>query len=431
MPSPAPEPLAPRPLSVWLVDPCEDIPGEGFPPGRCWSLARILTSRGHDVTWWSGTWSHRRQATRSVPAGIHEDEGFAVRLVAARPFTTPASLARLRSERDFARTLERLASEAVAAGHLDRPDLIIASLPPLESTEAAARLARRVDATFVVDARDVWPEAERRQLPGPAFIRPLLAALLVGNLGSRQAAILAACDGVAATSRTALDAFAGGGDAGLPRSMCPVGGYTQEFAIPRRHVDPVPFAGTDPAAAAPRSPACVCPVDDEDDATFAAAVARGLVASGVPVTLHIVPRGGSDRPLRLPGVEGMRQVVLHDRLSRSGYVGLLADCDIGLVLTRKAAAPVIPEAACDFAAAGLAIVHDAPGELADLVAGHDAGVRFDPGDVGGAVRELAGLAADRRRLLAFQDAARRLALAALDRERLYTRFVDWLETLST
>ena len=44
MPSPAPEPLAPRPLSIWLVDPLEDIPWEGERPDRTWTLARVLAA---------------------------------------------------------------------------------------------------------------------------------------------------------------------------------------------------------------------------------------------------------------------------------------------------------------------------------------------------------------------------------------------------
>jgi drug/metabolite transporter (DMT)-like permease len=44
MPSPAPEPLSPRPLTVWLVNPFDDVPGEGAPPLRIWTLARGLAA---------------------------------------------------------------------------------------------------------------------------------------------------------------------------------------------------------------------------------------------------------------------------------------------------------------------------------------------------------------------------------------------------
>ena len=130
-----PEPL---PLSIWIVNPFDDIPGEGLPPLRYWSLARVLACRGHDVTWWTAAWSHRRKAPRSTPLLTRDEEGFAVRLVAVRPYTKNVSFARLASHRDFGRTFERLAHESIASGQLERPDVILASLPPLEGPEAAA-----------------------------------------------------------------------------------------------------------------------------------------------------------------------------------------------------------------------------------------------------------------------------------------------------
>jgi hypothetical protein len=140
MPSPAPEPLAPRPLTVWLVNPFDDVPGEGLPPLRYWTLARILAARGHDVTWWTADWSHRRKARRTVDHGIREDEGFCVRAVPVRPYTKNVSLARLRSHADFGRSFERLASDAIATGAMERPDIVFASLPPLEGVEAGLLL---------------------------------------------------------------------------------------------------------------------------------------------------------------------------------------------------------------------------------------------------------------------------------------------------
>ena len=206
MPSPAPEPLAPRPLSVWLVNPFDDIPGEGLPPLRYWTLARVLAARGHDVIWWTATWSHRRKAIRSAPLGIREDEGFAVRLVAVRPYEKNVSLARIGSHRDFGKTFERLANESVSSGQLERPDIILASLPPLDSPEAAARLAKKLDATFVLDLMDVWPETFDRLLPGPGFLKRLIAPFMLGGMLKRRQALVAAADAVSAATQTYADA---------------------------------------------------------------------------------------------------------------------------------------------------------------------------------------------------------------------------------
>jgi glycosyltransferase involved in cell wall biosynthesis len=117
-------------------------------------------------------------------------------------------------------------------------------------------------------------------------------------------------------------------------------------------------------------------------------------------------------------------------LSRAEYVKLLGGCDVGLVLVKPESLVAVPYKACDYAAAGLALVSSLPGELAGLIDAHAAGVSYVAGDGGSLARGITDLAADRRRLLALRTGARRLAAAAFDRERTYAAFGDWLETLT-
>ncbi|MFN7812623.1 MAG: glycosyltransferase [Planctomycetia bacterium] len=435
MPSPAPEPLAPRPLTVWLVNPFDDVPGEGLPPLRYWTLARILAARGHDVTWWTADWSHSRKATRTVDPGIREDEGFAVRPVPVRPYMKNVSLARLRSHADFGRAFERLANAAIADGEMERPDIVLASLPPLEGIEAAARLARRADATFVVDLMDLWPETFERLVPGPEFISRPLGRLLCGGMYRRRAAVLAAADGVAAATHTYADVALRDVSADLPRHICYVGAYVEEFAPPPRLIDPVPFAAGGPAAATTFEPIrCVYSgsLGTGQDLHALVAAARALSAAGTRGVIHVAGPGPLEPMLRsaAASLRGSCELVVHGLLPRADYVALLAGCDVGLVLVKPESLVAVPYKACDYAAAGLALVNSLPGELADLIATHEAGVHYVAGDGGSLAGAITTLATDRRRLLAMRHAARRLAVAAFDRDRTYPRFADWLETLA-
>jgi len=435
MPSPAPEPLAPRPLSIWLVNPFEDIPGEATSPQRSWSLARVLAARGHDVIWWSATWSHRRKAIRSSPLGIREDEGFAVRLVAVRPYEKTASLARIGSHRDFGRTFERLASESVSSGQLERPDIIIASLPPLEGPEAAARLARRLDATFVLDIMDVWPETLDRVLPGPGFVRRLLAPFLLGGMLRRRQAVVDAADAVAAATHTYADAVRGATHASLPRHVCYVGAYPQEFPPPRRIMNHVPLPGG-PVGGQDGPPPLECvhagTLETGQEIDVLAAAARHLSAAGVSAVIHVAGTGAAEASLRrvAAGFGGSCRMEVHGGLSRPAYVSLLSRCDAGLVCVKPETLVAVPCEVCDYAAAGLAIVNSLPGELQGLVDEHAAGVRYTSGDAASLARAITTLANDRTMLAACRQGARRLAAAEFDRERTYPTFANWLETVS-
>jgi len=430
-----PEP-ADHPLTIWIVNPFDDIPGEGLPALRYWSLARILAARGHDVTWWSATWSHRRKAIRTAPLGIRDDEGFSMRLVAVRPYEKNVSLARLGSHRDFGRTFERLANESVASGQLERPDIILASLPPLDSPEAAARLAKRLDAELVIDVQDLWPETFERLLPFPVWLRKFAAPFLVRSMRARRNAVITDADAVSAVSPTYLDTVAqalpgGTMPEGKPTYVCPLGAYVQEFATSPR------IAANDKAetngAATPRPLECVYSGSLEagqDIETIVSATAL-LSKAGAAVNIHVAGTGALEQRLRAAAdvAKGPCRIIVHGLLNRNDYVRLLSDCDVGLVLVKPETLVAVPNKACDYAAAGLAIVNSLPGELERLIAEAGAGLHYTAGDAASLAAAIQSLAANPRRLMECRRAARRLAESAFDREKLYAAFADWLQDL--
>ena len=431
----------PLPLSIWIVNPFDDIPGEGLPPLRYWSLARVLAGRGHDVTWWTAAWSHRRKAARSAPLFIRDEEGFAVRLVAVRPYAKNISLARLASHRDFGRTFERLANESIASGQLERPDIILASLPPLEGPEAAARLAKRLDANLVVDLMDVWPETFERLLPGPQWLRKALFPLLFGRMATRRRALLEAADAVSSSAHGFFKAMPEAAAGDKPRYVCHLGAWLPEFAAPPRFIDEVPVAeaaaatASQPAAASASAPlACVYSgtLESGQDLDTLLAAARILSSQGVAATLHVAGTGRLEHSLRTAaeGIRGSCSVKVHGLLDRGAYVRLLSECSVGLVLVKPESLVAVPYKVCDYTAAGLALVNSLPGELEQFVTDYQAGVRYTAGSGDSLARAIASLAGDRRGLLEMRQGSRRLAESEFDREKTYVRFADWLEGIS-
>ncbi|MEI6257328.1 MAG: glycosyltransferase family 4 protein [Planctomycetota bacterium] len=436
-----PEPL---PLSFWFVNPFDDIPGEGLPPLRYWSLARVLAARGHDVTWWTSTWSHRRKAPRTTPFRIQDEEGFAVRLVAVRPYMKNVSLARLASHRDFGRTFERLANEAIAAGQLERPDLILASLPPLEGPEAAARLAKRLDANLVVDLMDIWPETFERLLPGPPWLRRILSPLFLGRMAARRRALLEGADAVSSSAHGFLDAIPEATAGDKPRHVCHLGAWVAEFPPPPRMIAEVPFPQSSPlpmaavgllsVAPSPAPLACIYSgtLEAGQDLDTLISAAGQLTAERVSAIIHVAGTGRMEPTLRkaAAGIRGSCTVQVHGLLDRGAYVRLLGQCDVGLVLVKPESLVAVPYKVCDYSAAGLAIVNSLPGELERFVTEYQAGVAYQCGNSQSLARAIAGLAANRPRLLEMRQGSRRLAEREFDREKTYSRFADWLEGIS-
>lgn len=431
----------PKPLTIWIINPFDDIPGEGLPPLRYWSLARVLAGRGHNVIWWSATWSHRRKATRSVPLGIRDEEGFSVRLVATRPYKKDVSLARFASHRNFGRTFERLANESIASGQLVRPDLIVASLAPLDSLEAAARLAQRLDANLIVDSVEIWPDSFERLMPGPQWLKKILSPLFLSGMYRRRHAVIQAADALSSATQIFLDTIAcdlssdSRGDKTAPY-VCPFAAYLQEFNPPPRTVNHVPVLNEKTAATSGTLPLqCVYSgmLAAGQDVDTLIAAAKILSASAIAATLHIAGTGPFEDSLRkaAAALGGSCRVRVHGLLHRKAYVQLLSECDVGLVLVRPESPAAIPYKACDHAAAGLAIVNSLPGELESLITRFVAGLKYTAGDAASLARAISLLASNRPLLLDYRQGARQLAEAEFDREKLYSQFAQWIEATAS
>lgn len=148
-------------MTVWIANPFDNLPPEGARPQRYWLMARAFARAGHRVTLWSSDFSHARKAPRTLTDGARwEGDGFRLVLVPTPPYPRNVCLRRILSHRAFARNLRKLAELEP-----QRPDLVIASLPPLASAAALAAFCRAREIAFVVDVMDAWPENFARVVP--------------------------------------------------------------------------------------------------------------------------------------------------------------------------------------------------------------------------------------------------------------------------
>lgn len=170
-------------MNIWIVNPFDDIPGEGKAQ-RYWALADALSEQGHQVVWWSSNWSHRRKARREAPEGepprplgtppyqggefvksvgtTSNDQpstiNFTLRLVATPPYYRNVSVGRMWNHFRFGRNLFRDTCLAVEGGELGKPDIVLASMPPMDGATVALKLKAKYGCKVVTDIMDVWPE---------------------------------------------------------------------------------------------------------------------------------------------------------------------------------------------------------------------------------------------------------------------------------
>jgi glycosyltransferase involved in cell wall biosynthesis len=132
-------------------------PEVGATQTRLHSFAQGLAKRGHDVEVVCEVPNHPQgvvhQGFRGRWVVRRQEDDFRVRHVWVA--TSPSKTTRTR----LAFYASYAAAASIVASALPRPDVILASSPPLPVAAAAALVAKRHRVPWVMDVRDLWPEA--------------------------------------------------------------------------------------------------------------------------------------------------------------------------------------------------------------------------------------------------------------------------------
>lgn len=155
-------------MKVWIINPFDNLPLEGYRPMRFWLMACAFSRNGDDVTLWTGDFSHFAKRKRKFQTSATSIP-FRLKILPTIPYKSNVGIKRLYSHWRLSKTWKR---EAEKAPREELPDVIISSSPPLLLTREARLFAKRHGAKFAVDIMDAWPETFERIMP-----RVLLAPL--------------------------------------------------------------------------------------------------------------------------------------------------------------------------------------------------------------------------------------------------------------
>jgi glycosyltransferase involved in cell wall biosynthesis len=128
--------------------------------------------------------------------------------------------------------------------------------------------------------------------------------------------------------------------------------------------------------------------------------------------------------------EGLDNVVFHDPVNKARLAGLMAATDIGLQTLANVPAfyyGTSPNKFFDYIAAGLPVLNNYPGWLADLITANGCGFAVPPDNPQAFADALEQAARDRPALREMGRRGQALARSDFDRALLSQRWVDWLE----
>ena len=391
-------------MKVWLLNPFDNLPHEGYRPQRYWLMAEALAARGDEATVFSSSFSHALKKPRVLPSGTLKrarETGPAPALVIVPSPSYPRNicLKRLWSHWRLSRNWLR------AAAKMSPPDVVVVSSPPLSLVAAARRFCASTGARLVVDVQDAWPETFLRVAPR-FLLRPLFA---IAGRNYRAA------DAITAVAKRYLDLAVSYG-AAAPRHLARLA-----TSMPQR--DAASSSAVAAANDAPRAALALAYVGNMS-LSYDLATLIDAVAGADGVTLDLAGAGPDEAGLRARAAKCPR-IRFHGYLVEEDLGRMLARCDAGVVPMFADSCVGVPGKISDYLAAGLAVLNTLPGETAEILESARAGVTCLAGDAGSYAKAFGEIAADLPR---FREGA--LALAPeFDAAKVYADYAEWVAGL--
>ncbi len=410
-------------MLVWIVNPFDPLPGDPEQEGRYATLARLLLQRGHTVTWWTSSFSHRfkRPVDQATIKAACDGLGLEVRFIPAPPYYRNVGLARVRNHAWLAR---RFAAAAIKSGA--RPAVTVVSSPPPGLAEVAVAVSRRLGARTLIDVQDAWPDVFASL--APRQLRPLLSPLIWALRGSVRRGALG------------CDALVGVADAYVDHYLREVRGTKLTATIPLG----VDLAAFDQAAAAGRCPEYTRPAGqvwlaytgslnrNYDFLTILHAAAALRDRLGDKVRFFLTGRGElAEQAERLVRDQRLNNVTLTGFLPFNTWAYLLSQCEVGFNASFPAAMIYLPNKVFYYLAAGCAVLNTIPGQCSRMIREAGCGLDYTAGDAASCAAVVERLVRDEAGRAAMRQAARRLAETRYDRAILFPQYVELIERLGS
>lgn len=388
-------------MQIWLINPYGPLPQEGWRDYRFVTIGKTLAAQGHEVVWWTSTFSHHFKKQRSATWDtIPITPNFSVKLVPTPGYKSNISLARFFRDFVFGIRLFRAARKEPG------PDLIVYCESPLQFGYAAPALARRHSCPVIYDQIDLWPELIVRRIP-PRWQR--LANMSFAPVYWHRSRIWSKVDGVIALAKPYLQSVL---DAAPITKRKPH--KTIYNGIDVRNFQEMIEKARAKATSGHKK-------EGELLAVFAGSLgpsydiqtmidaARLAESRNVPVRLVIA----GDGPMKAKVREAS------DKISTLAYVGhldteslaaLYAEADVGLSCYTAWTNVEMPDKFYDYTAANLAVINSLSGEVREQIEERQCGLQYTPGVHTELLDALEKLANDPERLAAMRQASSKSAL---------------------
>ncbi|MDR4499379.1 MAG: glycosyltransferase family 4 protein [Candidatus Scalindua sp.] len=405
-------------MRIWIVNPFDPLPGESFRPGRYAFIANMLSEKGHKVTWWTSNFFHMSKQYRSSKAKTEKiNANLTIKQIPTPAYKKNIGFARLYNHYLYGRRFE---AEALKAK--ERPDIILASIPPLESADAALRVGEKFNSKIVIDIQDLWPDLYLFILPG--YLKPI-GKIVLWRLFQKVDSIYRNADALMAVSKDYFERGLSASRNSKPGKVLHLGidlcffdsqKITPNNFLHKKEIEDVwiTYIGTFGRT--------------YDLDTILDAAVCFMKNSNVK---FIIAGDGPEYPrLKKKAVEeGIHNIAFTGMLGYSDMVHVLGLSTVGLNAYAPDAPQTFPNKVFDYFAASLPVINSIPGELQGLLDEKQAGLQYKAGDVHSLVNAIRIIINDKERSKQMGKNARKLVEERFDRNKEYLKLEEFLTDL--
>lgn len=160
-------------MNIWIVSDGEPLPTDdgNVRLRRMGLLAEVLYQSGYEVHWFSSAFHHYKKKHRSKnDKDIKVKDNYIIHLLSTKGYRKNVSMSRIFHHKKLSRKFSLNTKE------LQRPDIIIATMAPLEVSKAVIQYGENNNVPVIIDIRDLWPEIFNEVVPkwGRILIKPYI-----------------------------------------------------------------------------------------------------------------------------------------------------------------------------------------------------------------------------------------------------------------
>jgi glycosyltransferase involved in cell wall biosynthesis len=140
-------------MKIWFIEIGEPLPIEADARLlRYGMLTKELASMGHQIVWWTSSFSH---ATKKQVCDHDTDiqvNGLTLRVICGPGYKRNISYSRVKHQNEFAKKFARFSAQS------SLPQILISPIPTIKTSKNAVDLAKKSKIPVLIDIRDEWPD---------------------------------------------------------------------------------------------------------------------------------------------------------------------------------------------------------------------------------------------------------------------------------